>query len=531
MEAGITALAREPAVTDLAIYPPRWTALKLLERDRQICDKVAAGPSGTSLHDILRLTNDRIYHEAGDSADNVIAESRYGFIAGAVRETVRKSMGSRIELTDKIDRAMTHPLLAYPIFLAFMWVLFQATFTLGEYPMRLIELLFSGAGSLVSAHVPPSLLRGLIADGIIAGVGGVLVFLPNILILFMGIAVMEDTGYMARAAFIMDKIMHSIGLHGKSFIPILIGMGCNVPAIMAARTLESERDRIKTILLTPLISCSARLPVYVLFAGSLFPRHAGTVVFLFHFGFSLAAFFGMGFIFKKTLFKEGDYPFVMELPPYRLPTARSVLIHMWQRTRHYLKKMGGVVLVCSVVLWALGTFPLQRATRQALDETARQIRDDGALSDSEKTAALQAHDRAAHARIMSGTYIGRTGRLLEPLVRPLGFDWRGAVALLSGFFAKEIVVSSMSVLYAADGEDGEAAPQLRSAVRRHFSPLAGLAFMTFVLLYTPCVVALVTVVKELKNWKWSAFSVVYQIVFAWVTAFIIYQGGRLVGLR
>jgi ferrous iron transport protein B len=268
-----------------------------------------------------------IERRIGEDTQSLIAEARYGIVAGAVKETVRKQI-RRVELSDRIDRVLTHPFWAYPVFLGFMWLLFQATFTLGAYPQAWIESLFGGLGALATNLLPAGLWRSLIVDGVISGVGGVAVFLPNILILFLGIAIMEDTGYMARTAFIMDKLMHTVGLHGKSFIPMLIGMGCNVPAILATRTLESERDRIKTILLVPLISCSARLPVYVLFAGALFPRHAGNIVFLFQFGLGTLAFFFVGALFTRTLFRGREQPFVMELPPYRLPTWRSVVIHM-----------------------------------------------------------------------------------------------------------------------------------------------------------------------------------------------------------
>ncbi|MBD3314998.1 MAG: ferrous iron transport protein B, partial [Chitinivibrionales bacterium] len=340
----------------------------------------------------------------------------------------------------------------------------------------------------------------------------------------------EDTGYMARTAFIMDKVMHTVGLHGKSFIPMLIGMGCNVPAILATRTLESERDRIKTILLVPLISCSARLPVYVLFAGALFPKHAGNVVFLFQFGLGTLAFFLIGSIFAKTLFKGKEHPFVMELPPYRLPTFRSVVIHMWERGKHYLKKMGGVVLVFSVLLWFLGAFPRDHVAESAYEARIEQVRTDQSLTEERRGKRIADLKNDKQARRVENSYIGRLGKTLEPAVEPLGFDWRGAVSLVTGFVAKEIVVSSMGVLYAVGADQTGESESLQRVVAQHFTPLTALAFMLFVLLYTPCVVAVVTVVRELGSWRWSIFAVGYQIAVAWLAAFIVYQGGKLIGL-
>jgi len=412
-----------------------------------------------------------------------------------------------------------------------MWLLFQATFRLGEYPMGWIESLFGWLQEFANEKLPEGTIRDLVANGIIAGVGGVIVFLPNILILFLGISIMEDTGYMARAAFITDKLMHRIGLHGKSFIPMLMGLGCSVPAIMAARTLESERDRIKTILLTPLISCSARLPVFVLFAGALFPRHAANVVFLFQVVFGFGAFILMGFVFKHTLFqKDEDYPFVMELPPYRLPTMQSILIHMWQKTEHYLKKMGGVVLLFSVVLWWMGAYPKAPDIEKKFDEKIISVQNLLHVSENDRDAEIKKINAEKHAAIMEQTYIGRLGKIIEPVVKPFGSDWRGAVSLVTGIVAKEVVVGSMGVLYAVGDKEHEESEGLREVLRQHFTPLSAFAFMLFVLLYIPCVVAFITVIRELKNWKWSVFSVSYQLLLAWTSATIVYQVGKILGL-
>ncbi len=512
-------------------YNRRWLTLQLFEQDRQIESLIRGFPQGGQILALRDRLNQNLNKILGDLPEVYIAESRYGFIAGAVKETVKQTRPDRVEVSDQIDAVVTHRFWAYPIFILFMWLLFQATFRLGEYPMGWIESLFTWLHQVASSSLPEGGLRDLISDGIIAGVGGVIVFLPNILILFLGISIMEDTGYMARAAFITDKLMHRIGLHGKSFIPMIMGLGCSVPAIMAARTLESRKDRIKTILLTPLVSCSARLPVFVLFAGALFPKHAANVVFLFQVVFGFGAFILMGFVFKHTLFqKEEDYPFVMELPPYRLPTLQSILIHMWQKTEHYLKKMGGVVLLFSVILWWMSAYPKAPQIESQFDQRIEAAKLVHTVSGDEKNEQIEELQSLKHAAVMEQTYIGRVGRFIEPIVKPFGSDWRGAVSLVTGFVAKEVVVGSMGVLYAVGDDVDEQSDGLREVLKENFTQLSAFAFMLFVLLYTPCVVALATVIRELKNWKWSLFSVSYQLLLAWTAATVVYQIGKLVGL-
>ncbi len=525
----LDALCALPALASVTRYPARWVALKLLENDAQVTELYAADPR---VREEVRVQSEEIVRQSGQDPEALVAEARYGYVAGALKATVARPGINRVELSDRIDQILTHPVFAYPVFLLFMWLLFQATFALGAYPGELLEALFGLLADLAARAIPEGPVQGLLVEGVLKGVGGVVSFLPQIMVLFLGIAVMEDTGYMARAAFIMDRFMNAIGLHGKSFVPVIMGMGCTVPAIMAARTLESRRDRIKTILLTPLISCSAKLPVYVLFAGALFATHAGAVVFLFNFAFGLVAFFGMGLLFKRTLFRGEDTPFVMELPPYRIPTFRSVLIHMWQRARHYLQKMGGVVLVCTAAIWYLGNYPKSpelvqqhvKATAEVEAEVAKGL--SPVLAEEQLRTLEQEHASA----VVSRTYIGRLGRLVEPVMKPLGFDWRASVSLMAGFVAKEIVVSSMGVLYGVGDDEAEESQTLRSRIRDNFTPLTGFAFMLFVLLYTPCVVALVTLVRELQDWRWSVFSVAYQLAFAWLAAFLVYQIGSALGL-
>ncbi len=528
IESAVTELAQVEPVRNCGL-PTRWVALKLLENDSQVISIISNLENGQSIVQKAREKALQIKAIMGDDTESLIAEARYGFIAGALRETVHKNLSNRVEISDQIDRIVTHPVWAYPIFLAFMWLLFQITFSLGSYPMSWIESLFSGLSSLTNAVLPDGVLKELVIDGILQGVGGVAVFLPNILILFFGISIMEDTGYMARAAFIMDKVMHKAGLHGKSFIPMIMGLGCNVPAIMAARTLESPRDRIKTILLAPMISCSARLPVYVLFAGALFPKQAGNIVFLFQFVLGIVMFFSLAWAFKHTILRGEDYPFVMELPPYRLPTFRSVLIHMWQRAEHYLKKMGGVVLVFSVLIWALGKYPVNQDIISKYDSHFAEIQAQN-ISNEEKDAKTSMLLVSKKSELLQYSYIGRMGKALEPLVKPLGFDWKGAVALGTGFVAKEMVVGTLGVLYSVGDEAGEKNEQLKAEIASSFTPLSGISFLVFVLLYTPCIVALITIIRELRSTKWSVFSVVYQMGIAYLASFIIFQSGKLLGL-
>jgi len=511
----------------------RWYALKLLEEDEIVGKELREYEGHEVTLEVLKHHLRRIEELYQEDAATLISEKRYGFILGALGETVKRSSGDRIDLSEKIDGLMTNRFLAYPIFAAFMWLLFQATFTLGAYPMEWIEGGVSLLASLVRSSMPPGMIRSLLADGIIGGVGGVVVFLPNILILFFGISILEDTGYMARIAFIMDKLMHRIGLHGKSFIPLIMGIGCNVPAIMAARTLESNKDRILTILIAPLITCSARLPVYILFAGTFFPESAGNIIFVLYFFSFFFAFF-MGLLFKKTLFRGEEYPFVMELPPYRVPTAKSALIHMWEKAKHYLQKMGGVVLIFSIIIWFLSNFPLQPAMEaewdERIDEVGRQLElAENTNRQGELREELKVLRTTKHSEIMKGTYIGYAGRFIQPVLAPLGFDWRMGVSLITGFVAKEVVVSTLGVLFTVGEEVSEESAELQNALRRAYTPLTGLAFLFFVMLYTPCIVAFVTVVRELNSWRWSLFSLVYQIGLAWLIAFIVRWGGIFLG--
>ncbi len=469
-------------------YPPRWLAIKLLENDREIIRIVKRTPQAELILESLQKSERRLIEILDETPEAVIAEARYGFIAGALREVMKVSTISRRTLSDRIDDVVTNRFLGFPIFILAMYALFYFTFNFGEYPVALIEKSIELLSNFLSAKLPQGLLKDLLINGVIGGVGGVLVFLPNILLLFLGISIFEDTGYLARAAFIMDRIMHFLGLHGKSFIPLLMGFGCNVPAIMATRTLENQRDRVLTILINPLMSCSARLPVYVLFAGAFFPGRETHVIFgIYALGIFLAMVLGK--IFSSFLIKDEDTPFVLELPPYRMPTIKGLVLHMWEKTKVYLQKMGGVILIFSIILWALSAFPRTDNSPPTIDKS----------------------------------YIGRLGKLIVPVLKPLGFNWQMGVSLITGVVAKEVVVSSLSVLYQTEEKE---APSLHKALLESgISQAAALGFMAFVLIYIPCIATIIVIWKETGSLRWPMICIFYELFLAWIVAFVIYHFG------
>ena len=513
-------------------YDLRWTAIKLLEDDKIVQERiVAAAPeAGREILQAAQALRRHLVERFDEEPQIVMTDERYGFIAGIVREVQTSSTQQRVDVSRSIDLVLTHRIFGFPIFIFFIWAMFQLTFTLGEYPVQAIEAGVEWLSETMGGLLPEGLLRDLVVDGIIAGVGSVIVFLPNILILFFCIALFEDTGYMARSAFLMDRIMHLIGLHGKSFIPMLMGFGCNVPAIMAARSLENEKDRILTILITPFMSCSAKLPVYVVLAGAFFGARAGTVIFsLYMLGIVLSILTGR--LFRSTLLRGADAPFVMELPPYRMPMAKSLLIHMWDRGKIFLTKMGKVILIGSIIIWALSSFP--RSPGAVADEAAARG-NAGPLaaapaSDAGSAAELEAAERRAEKAAQTRhSFIGRIGRLIAPAFEPLGIEWRGGVALLSGFVAKEIVVSTLGVLYAKRESEEEGALE-RALIASGMTPLSALSMMVFVLLYLPCFATTAAIRRETGSTRWMLFSIAYSTAVAWLTAFLVYQGGRLFG--
>ncbi|MBD3169328.1 MAG: ferrous iron transport protein B [candidate division Zixibacteria bacterium] len=522
-------------------YPSRWMALGLIEADEYVAARVK---KATSMHEKLFLDVMDIRKHMVDmfkiDPEEYITEQRYGFINGALKESVEIPEKEELSLTEKIDSVITNRILGLPILFFLMWLLFQATFGLGAYPMEWIDMGVAYISSFMDLILPAGVFKSMIIDGIIGGVGSVIIFLPNILILFFGISILEDSGYMARAAFVTDRVMHALGLHGKSFIPLLMGFGCAVPAVMATRMLESRRDRIITMLVVPLMSCSARLPVYILIAGIFFPKQAGNIIFLLYIIGILLALIAAR-VLGTTLFKGESSPFVMELPPYRVPTGKSVVLHMWIRARLFLRKMGGVILIGSVVLWFLGAFPkmdtippaieqqritAEREYNQALAnaESSEEIRN----LQSQYRDRLQQIAQRQNALELEHTFIGRIGHFIEPLVAPLGFNWQMGVSLISGFVAKEVVVSSLGVLYAAGDDDQSDLEQ--AIIRSGITPLAGFAFLLFTLIYTPCIATISAIARESRSAKWMLLSVSYQTALAWLAAFIVYQGGRLAGL-
>lgn len=484
-------------------FAPRYLAIKMIEDDTITRKLLSRAPNAEEIEEVARKCIDKLEKEYKEDTRTIITDAKYGFIRGALKETFTVGDKDKRQLTNAIDTVLTHHWLGFPVLLLFMWVMFQATFSLGSYPMEWIQAGVDALGGWVGSVMPEGPLTDLIVDGVIAGVGGVIVFLPNILILFFFISLMEDTGYMSRAAFIMDKLMHKIGLHGKSFIPLLIGFGCNVPAIMATRTLESRRERLLTMLITPFMSCSARLPVYILMVSAFFPVNQGLVLLsIYLFGILLAILTAL--VLKKTLFQKVSDPFVMELPPYRMPTLRNTVIHMWDKAGQYLKKMGTIILFASILIWALGYYPRHPEYQKQSPEQ------------------------------MENSYIGEIGKAIEPVIAPLGFDWKMGVSIVTGLAAKEIVVSSMGILYhggnqAQDNTQSLIAnlqQQKNAAGENFFTPLIAYGFMLFILIYFPCMAVIAAIRKE-AGWKWAVFTIFYTTGLAWMVSFCVYQIGSL----
>lgn len=518
-------------------YPSRYMAIKLLENDKVTIDEVGKMKGGSEIlktAEEFRMSIEKSYRE--DSA-TAIANAKYGFIRGALKETFVSTKNRSETLAYSIDNILTNKWLGFPILVFFLWFMFQMTFTIGAYPQAWLEMFFGWLGKITSAVLPEGILESLLVDGVIAGVGSVCSFLPNILILFFFISILEDTGYMARSAFIMDKLMHRIGLHGKSFIPYIIGFGCSVPAIMATRTLENRKDRILTIITVPFMSCSARLPVYLLLISAFFDKHQGLIlVSIYLLGVLMSILTAL--LMKRVAFKNESDQFVMELPPYRIPTLRNAVVHMWDKSVQYVKKMGTVILGATVIIWALEYFPQHSAELDRYTAQIEQVAADSTLSAEAQNAAIEqlTLDRATVQT--ENSYIGRIGQFIAPVFRPLGFDWKMGVSLLTGIAAKEVVVSSMGVLYHADGEADENSSALKESLKAQvwtsgelkgqpvFTPLVAYAYLIFILLYFPCVAALSAVFRE-AGLKWAAFSMLYNTGVAWIAAFLIFQIGSL----
>jgi ferrous iron transport protein B len=543
---------KDPVNQDITLnFSSRFLAIKLLENDLEVHKTLLKCNNYNDIKNLASHERRRLETLLSDDSETIITDAKYGFISGALKETYEGNISTGKQRSVLIDNLLTHKYWGFPIFLFFLWFMFEVTFSLGHYPMNWIDqgvLLISNA---LQKFFPEGSLKDLLIDGILGGVGGVLVFLPNILLLFFFISLMEDTGYMARAAFIMDKLMHKIGLHGKSFIPLIMGFGCNVPAIMATRTIENPKSRLITMLINPFFSCSARLPVYVLIISAFSPKFPGMLLFFIYIlGIVVAVV--MALVFKKFFLRKGEIPFVMELPPYRIPNFRTTVLHMWNKGEQYVTKMGGVILTASVIIWALGYFPrhlentkvYDAKISQITDTYARQISQTNNVSEKQDLEKLQkfAIDdvrRSVEAERQKNSYIGRIGQFLEPVMAPLGFDWRMSVSLLSGVAAKEIIISTMGILYQVDnGNDVNQKLIQRLHESKYqsgdnkgqliFTPMVALSFLSFVLLYFPCIAVITAIGRESGKWKIALFTAGYTTTLAWLFAFMIYQVGKLI---
>lgn len=473
-------------------YSTRFLSIKLLENDREIENFISTLPNGKEIITIRNKETLRIRKVMNEDSEQAITDAKYGFITGALKETFTDNHLEKEQTTRVIDSIVTHRIWGYPIFFLFLYIMFEGTFVLGDYPMQGIEWLVDQLGNLIRNNMAEGPLKDLLIDGIIGGVGGVIVFLPNILILYFFISILEDSGYMARAAFIMDKIMHRMGLHGKSFIPLIMGFGCNVPAIMATRTIEDRKSRLITMLVNPLMSCSARLPIYLVMIGAFFPNCASFMLLcIYTAGILLAVI--MARIFSKFLVKGEDSPFVMELPPYRMPTSKSIMRHTWEKGAQYLKKMGGIIMIASIIIWFLGYYPRH-----------------------------DAHESVAEQQ--ENSYIGQIGKAIEPVIKPLGFDWKLGIGLISGVGAKELVVSTLGVLYTNEGD----VENVNLSDRIPITPLVALAYMLFVLIYFPCIATFAAIKQESGSWKWAIFAAGYTTGLAWLVAFTVFQIGSII---
>ena len=487
-------------------FSTRYLAIKLLERDTDTEQLIRTSTSNAerilAVRDKATADVQTYTHEDSETA---IMDAKYGFIHGALQEAGYQTGTKKdtYQVTHLIDNVITNKYVGFPIFIAMIWIMFEATFSLGQYPMGWIESGVDWIGSLIAEHLADGPLKDMLIDGVIGGVGSVIVFLPQILILYFFISFMEDSGYMARAAFIMDKLMHKMGLHGKSFIPLIMGFGCNVPAVMATRTIESRRSRLITMLILPLMSCSARFPIYIMIIGTMFAKQYRSTVMMSLYIVGIIMAIIMSRLFSRTMFKGEDTPFVMELPPYRFPTAKAIGRHTWQKGKEYLKKMGGIILTASLVVWALGYFPH--------------------------------NEQLSHIEQQEQSYIGRIGHAIEPVFRPQGFDWKLDVGLVSGVGAKEIVASTMGILYHSDDAAEDGSEESYSHLRQQMladgiTPLTSYCFLLFVLLYFPCIATIAAIKGETGSWKWAAFAAVYTTALAWVVSAAVYQIGTLLGL-
>ena len=507
----------------MSLQQTRWLAIKLLEGDEAL---LRQEEDHTHLLELVRRERYDIALDHGGECEMLFADARYGFVHGMVTKavSVAENLQNRYDITRKIDAFILHRLLGIPIFIALLWLMFQATFTLGEYPMGWIDTVVGAVSDFFDGTLPPGMVHDLVVDGVIAGVGGTIIFLPNIVILFFFMAVFSETGYLTRAAFLMDRTMNTFGLHGKALIPLVIGFGCNVPAIMATRTIESERSRLITILINPFMLCAARLPVFILFAGAFFNEIAGTMVFLMYM-LSIVIAMAASVILNKLFPVGASEAFVMELPPYRLPTLRAVLVHMWDKAMSFLQKIAGVILVGSIIIWFLQEFPREVAWSVDYEATITQLQT--APPSEQNRKALSALKNQQNQEALEKSYLGRVAHAVAPFFASLEFTWRDTAAILTGLVAKEVVVASYAVLYAQDKESTEESDSLKEVLATTMSPLVAFAFMVFTLLYAPCLATIATIRREAGGWKWAGFSVVFSLSVAWSLSFMVLHVGAV----
>ncbi|MBI4350029.1 MAG: ferrous iron transport protein B [Elusimicrobia bacterium] len=508
-----------------AKFSPRWLAVKLLENDQFAYSLAKESPVWVRLEHKLPGILNTLEGRLKERVAQRISEDRHAFARGAYKETVKTALEEKKTITDHIDSVVLNRFLGVPLFLFIMWLIFQITFTFGEVPMGWLESFFAFLGDKVSALLPEGVLRSLVVDGMIAGVGGVVGFLPNILLLFLGLSFLESTGYMARAAFVVDRAFHKIGLHGKSFIPMVTGFGCSVPAFMACRTLKNRGDRLATMMVIPFMSCGAKLPVHILLIGAFFPTSMSANILFGVYLFGIVVAVLSAKLFKSTIFKGRSEPFVMELPVYRLPTLRSVLMQMWIKAWMYLKKAGTVILAVSIVVWLVCNFPVNDKLNLEYGARIEAVKQDKKTTAEAKAEAAAALENELAAKQMEHSFAGRTGKLIEPFIRPLGFDWRLGVALTAGLAAKEVVVATMGTIYAlgAAGESESLTARLRSDPA--YNPAIALALIVFVLLYVPCLSATAVFHQESGELKMTLFYIFYTMTAAWVLSFAVYKAG------
>ena len=498
-------------------YSTRYLAIKFLEGDTEAQKLVETLPQHDELIAARFEESNRLKDELHDTPDNSITDAKYGFIQGALKETYapRASQQGR-SLTEQIDKFVTNRYWGFPLFFVILFLIFFVTFQVGSYPMDWIDWLVSQVSDFVKYAMPDGILKDMVVDGAISGVGAVIVFLPNIMILYLFISILEDSGYMARAAFIMDKLMHRMGLHGKSFIPMVMGFGCNVPAIMATRTIENPKSRLITMLITPFMSCSARIPIYVVLVSAFF-SHNGAMVMLGLYALGILVAILMARIFSRFLMRGEDLPFVMELPPYRMPTLRSVLIHTWEKGRQYLQKMGGIILVFSLIIWALSYFPHNVEEPQTESVSSVAIQNTNTVSNKNKEKSL--------SEIKHPSYLQSIGQLIAPIMSPMHFDWKMSVGILSGIGAKELVVSTLAVMYAGEeieSDNSSTDAHLSQVLRENMTTASALAYMIFILFYFPCIATITAIKNESGGWKWAIFTAIYTTIFAYIASLLTY---------